>query len=178
MRVLLQACGSDGESQEVTFTHGVASGDPLADRVILWTRIAPKKIEPVELKWQIATDAGFADILRSGTVLATADTDFTAKVDAAGLAPARSYFYRFVFNETRSPAGRLRTLPAAGVAQVKLAVFSCANYPAGFFNVYADAAGAQLGVTVAPRRLSLRIRQGWLCLRGRRCARAGVGTGP
>ncbi len=138
--VLLQACGSDGEQQEVAFTHGVASGDPLADRVILWTRISPKKIEPVELKWQLATDAGFADILRSGTVLTTADTDFTVKVDAAGLAPARSYFYRFLFNETRSPVGRLRTLPAAGVAQVRLAVFSCANYPAGFFNVYADAA--------------------------------------
>lgn len=135
----LQACG-DGERQDVVFAHGVASGDPLADRVILWTRVTPRLLEPVELMWQIANDGAFTDVVRSGTVRATPEADFTAKVDAAGLAPGRLYHYRFSFGDTRSPAGRLRTLPAVGVAQVRLAVFSCSNYPAGFFNAYADAA--------------------------------------
>ena len=138
--VWLQACGSDGERQEIVFAHGVASGDPLADRVILWTRVTPKLNEPVDLLWQVANDSAFTDIVRSGTVRATPEADFTAKVDAAGLAPGRAYHYRFSFGDTRSPAGRLRTLPAAGAAQVRLAVFSCSNYPAGFFNAYADAA--------------------------------------
>ena len=136
----LQGCGSDGDGQEVVFAHGVASGDPLADRVILWTRATPRLDAPVELVWQVADDAGFARPVRSGTVRATPEADFTAKVDVTGLAPGRTYFYRFGFGTLFSSVGRTRTLPAAGVSGVRLAVFSCANFPAGYFNVYADAA--------------------------------------
>jgi alkaline phosphatase D len=138
--VTLHGCGSDGDGQEVSFAHGVASGDPLVDRVILWTRVTPKLIEPVDLVWQVAADVGFTNVLRAGTVRATPDADFTAKVDATGLAPGRTYFYRFGFGTQYSATGRMRTLPAQGVSRVRIAVFSCANYPAGFFNVYADAA--------------------------------------
>ncbi len=136
----LQGCGSDDDGQEVAFLHGVASGDPLADRVILWTRVTPKKTEAVDLDWQVADDAEFARVIRSGTVRAAPGSDFTAKVDATGLAPGRQYHYRFAHGATISQVGRVRTLPPAGVAQVRLAVFSCANHPAGFFNAYADAA--------------------------------------
>ena len=112
----LQGCGSDGDGQEVVFAHGVASGDPLADRVILWTRATPRLDAPVELVWQVADDAGFARPVRSGTVRATPEADFTAKVDVTGLAPGRTYFYRFGFGTLFSSVGRTRTLPAAGVA--------------------------------------------------------------
>ncbi len=138
--VTLHGCGSDGDGQEVSFAHGVASGDPLVDRVILWTRVTPKLIEPVDLVWQVAADVGFTNVLRAGTVRATPDADFTAKVDATGLAPGRTYFYRFGFGTQYSATGRMRTLPAQGVSRVRIAVFSCSYYPAGFFNVYADAA--------------------------------------
>ena len=122
------------------FQHGVASGDPLADRVILWTRVtAPptrSAIGPIEVEWQIAADAPLTRVVRRGTAQALPDRDFTVKVDAAGLEPGRQYFYAFTAAGQRSPVGRTRTLPTGGVARVRLAVVSCANYPAGYFNPY------------------------------------------
>lgn len=138
---MLTACADiDTLPNNVKFSHGVASGDPLNDRVILWTRVTPERSEAVELEWQVASDAGFNSITQSGKVVATPERDFTAKVDASGLTAGQVYFYRFRQGDTLSPVGRTKTLPAAGIAQVKLAVFSCSNYPAGYFNVYGDAA--------------------------------------
>jgi alkaline phosphatase D len=134
----LTAC-ADKETT-VRFSHGVASGDPLTDRVILWTRATPWKSGPVTLQWQVAKDSGFADVVASGSVVASAETDYTAKVDAIGLTAGTSYSYRFTHDSQVSAVGRTKTLPTGAVSQVKLAVFSCANYPAGYFNVYADAA--------------------------------------
>ncbi len=136
--VALSGCGGDDE--EPAFQYGVASGDPLADRVILWTHARyPSSADPVVLRWQVAEDAGFARIVASGTVSASAATGHTAKADATGLAPGREYFYRFSAGGTRSAVGSTRTLPA-NATEVKLAVLSCSNYPAGFFNVYAEVA--------------------------------------
>jgi alkaline phosphatase D len=136
----LTACSADKETT-VLFSHGVASGDPLTDRVILWTRATVSKSDtPVTLQWQVAKDSGFADVVASGSVVASAETDYTAKVDAIGLTAGTSYHYRFTHDAQVSPVGRTKTLPTGAVSQVKLAVFSCANYPAGHFNVYADAA--------------------------------------
>ena len=91
----LAACGSDAPPAE--FKYGVASGDPLGDRVMLWTHAKIKdSADAVALTWQVATDKGFASIVRSGSVSATEATSFTAKVDATGLTPGSSYFYRFL----------------------------------------------------------------------------------
>jgi alkaline phosphatase D len=140
LAVGLAACSADKETT-VLFSHGVASGDPLTDRVILWTRATVSKSDtPVTLKWQVARDAAFADVVASGAVEATAATDYTVKVDATGLSAGTSYNYRFTHDAQVSPVGKTKTLPTGAVSQVKMAVFSCANYPAGFFNAYADAA--------------------------------------
>jgi alkaline phosphatase D len=129
------------EHGDVAFLHGVASGDPLTDRVILWTRVTPHKPdEQHDVHWQIATDAGMTQLVGGGTVATGVGQDYTVKVDAAGLLPGHVYFYRFSSGAAVSPVGRTRTLPKQDVRQVRLAVFCCSNYPAGYFNVYADAA--------------------------------------
>jgi alkaline phosphatase D len=140
------ACG-DSESVEAAsrpaqFTFGVASGDPMSDRVILWTYAkVPASSAAVPLTWQVATDTGFNAVVSSGQVEALEANAFTAKVDAAGLAPGATYFFRFRDAlGTSSTVGTTQTLPAASVASVKLAVFSCSLYSEGFFNVYAEAA--------------------------------------
>jgi alkaline phosphatase D len=139
---ILSACGSSGSTRPAEFRYGVASGDPLTDRVILWThaRIADST-ETVNLRWQVATDAGFANIVASGRTTATADSGFTVKVDAAGLTAGTRYFYRFTDNAgVVSTVGTTRTLPASNVSTVRFAVFSCSLYSAGYFNAYDAAA--------------------------------------
>jgi alkaline phosphatase D len=139
----LAGCSDSGTVTRLpaSFTYGVASGDPLADRVILWTYARfPDDPSPVLLRWQVATDSAFATIVSSGQVSASEATGFTAKVDATGLTAGTDYFYRFLsdFNGI-SPVGTTRTLPSTNATSVTLAVFSCSLYSEGFFNVY-DAA--------------------------------------
>lgn len=136
----LAGCSSSNDDPQISFAHGTASGDPLADRVMLWTRVSSSTPADVPVRWEVASDTAFASIVASGDATAAASRDYTLKVDATGLQAGRTYFYRFRAFGTNSPVGRTRTLPADGVTQVKLAVFSCANYPAGYFNVYAEAA--------------------------------------
>lgn len=141
----LAACGGGDDdvaptdSPQVTYQHGVASGDPLADRVIVWTRVTPAVSADVAVQWEVASDAAFTTIVRSGSATALVAADHTVKVDVTGLTAATVYHYRFAVGTQRSPAGRTKTLPAGSVASVRLAVFSCSNYPAGYFNVYAAA---------------------------------------
>ena len=138
----LSACGgsSDPSATPVVFNYGVASGDPLADRVILWTHAKPETgSEAVELTYEVSSTVDFAALVTSGKAMVTEASGYTAKADAKGLAAGKEYFYRFKSAGGTSAAGRTRTLPAAPAAEVKLAVMSCANYPAGFFNVYAEA---------------------------------------
>lgn len=122
------------------FQHGVASGDPLADRVIIWTRVSPHTPGPVAVQWEVALDEGFLRVVRRGRVLANANSDYTVKADVLGLSPDARLFYRFRANGQTSVTGRTRTLPVGAVEQIKLAVFSCSNYPAGYFHIYAEAA--------------------------------------
>ena len=118
------------------FRHGVASGDPLADRVMLWTRVtsAADATAAIDVRWRVASDEALANVIATGTVQTNADRDFTVKVDAGGLQPGRPYFYAFDVNGERSPVGRTRTLPSA-TDRVRLASICCSNYPAGYFNV-------------------------------------------
>jgi alkaline phosphatase D len=134
----LSACGGDGDSAE--FNFGVSSGDPLMDKVILWTHAKyPGSDAAVALRYQVANDVAFSQIVSEGDVTATVATGFTAKVDASGLKAGTAYFYRFSQGASHSPVGRTRTLPQTADS-LKLAVMSCTNFPAGFFNVYAEVA--------------------------------------
>ena len=139
----LAGCSEDDDDKPVRFSHGVASGDPLSDRVMLWTRVvaldsADRYDIPVD--WELASDAGFATVVARGSALARLSADFCVKVDAAGLQPGTTYHYRFWAYGQVSATGRTRTLPSGAVSQARLAVFSCSNYPTGYFNVYAEAA--------------------------------------
>lgn len=118
------------------FQHGVASGDPLQDRVILWTRVTAPTQEDIQLSWAVATDPDFNDVVSSGTGLACADDDHTVRVDVAGLRPGHRYFYRFHVLGQTSPVGRTRTLPANDATHVRFAQASCAKFNAGYFNAY------------------------------------------
>lgn len=132
------------------FTHGIASGDPLADRVILWTRVLPGSsgTAAVPCIWQMATDDTFETIVASGEATARAERDYTVNVDAAGLAPGTRYCYRFMAHGVTSPVGCTRTLPAGVVSEFKMAVASCSNYPQGFFHAYRDIAESDLNVVL------------------------------
>ena len=144
----LQGCLSSSSSSDdetvrgLAFEHGVASGDPLTDRVLLWTRITPTdgNNADVQIGWEIATDSGFTDLVHSGTASTNAARDFTLKVDAQNLLPGTRYYFRFKVAGVTSPVGRCKTLPAGSIEQVRFAVLSCSNYPAGLFHVYAAAA--------------------------------------
>ncbi|MFE2293512.1 alkaline phosphatase D family protein [Streptomyces sp. NPDC059452] len=132
------------------FLHGVASGDPLPDGVLLWTRVTPEPgAEPgsgrgadTPVCWEVAEDREFTAIAASGATLASAPSDHTVKADVRGLRPATTYYFRFTAGapdgEVRSPTGRTRTAPAVGasVAQIRFGVVSCANWEAGWFSAY------------------------------------------
>lgn len=138
--------GADAKPRgESAFRHGVASGDPLSDRVILWTRVSPESDAlgaSIAISWWVARDEAGSDIAGEGEATAVADRDYTIKIDVDGLVAGEAYYYGFRVDGTgdRSPTGRTRTLPPSGVERVRLAFASCANYPAGFFNGYAHLA--------------------------------------
>ena len=119
------------------FRHGVASGDPLPDRVILWTRVTPDGGDAVvDVRWLVATDPDLTRVVTGGTSRTSAERDFTVKVDAGGLDPGRTYYYAFDLGRARSPVGRTKTMPEGTIDRVRLASVCCSNYPAGFFTVY------------------------------------------
>ncbi|MCX8099076.1 MAG: alkaline phosphatase D family protein [Casimicrobiaceae bacterium] len=137
--VLLSGCGTD-DGPIPEFKFGVASGDPLADRVVIWTHARfPDRLDDVPLEWEVATDSSFTSLAASGQAVARAEHGHTVKVDVGGLRPGTSYFYRFRYAGVLSPTGQTRTLPTGQVERIRLAVFSCSNYPAGFFHAYAEA---------------------------------------
>lgn len=144
----VSACGGGGSGgggtppggAATSFMHGVASGDPMADRVILWTRVTVASPGTVNLAWEVSSDSNFGVIVARGTASTGPERDHTVKVDATGLQPSSVYFYRFYLGAEPSPTGRTKTLPVGNVSQVRMAVLSCANFPAGYFNVYAEVA--------------------------------------
>jgi alkaline phosphatase D len=122
-------------STSAAFAHGIASGDPLADRVVLWTRVTVSS--PVaDVRWRVASDPALARVVASGSTRTAAARDYTVKVDVGGLDPATTYYYAFTVGKEQSRIGRTRTLPDARAARLRLAAVSCSNYPYGFFNVY------------------------------------------
>lgn len=122
------------------FTHGVASGEPGADRVLLWTRFEAGGDE-ARLGYEVSDRLDFARVLSRGEVAARASSDWCAKVFAEGLEPGRWYYYRFVGPAGEvSPIGRTRTLPQGPVDRFRIAAFSCSNIGFGYFNAYAHAA--------------------------------------
>ncbi len=133
---------------QVNFEHGVASGDPLQDRVILWTRLTPSDSSArLQVTWEIALDQQFKQIIKTDKVTTAAAQDFTVKVDAIGLKPNQSYFYRFSFGDKISPIGQTKTLPTS-TSKVSFAVCSCSNYPAGYFYVYREMAKQDVDVVI------------------------------
>lgn len=121
------------------FTHGVASGEPAANSVLLWTRYAAAN--DTQLIAEVSDSADFARVAGGGTVIASGDRDHTAKLRVDGLEPGRWYYYRFVAPDgSMSPTGRTRTLPQGPVAAFTLGLFSCSNLPFGWFNAYGHAA--------------------------------------
>ena len=123
-------------AERAVFRHGVASGDPLGDSVILWTRVTATAGARPEVGWEVAKDATFTRIVLRGSVTTGVERDFTVKIDASGLEPATTYYYRFTTLGERSPIGRTKTLPVSLTERVRLAVASCSNLPYGYFNVY------------------------------------------
>jgi len=126
---------------DFSFNHGVASGDPVADGMILWTRVTPLiTTKSLVVGWEVSKDAQFSELELRGSANVDETTDFTLKVDARGLMAGQLYYYRFVGNGIVSSAGKCKTLPTEDVEQINFIVCSCANYPAGYFHAYADAA--------------------------------------
>ena len=135
----LTACGSD-EKNTVTvasFEHGVASGDPTQTQVIIWTRVTTEA-SYVDVSWQVSVAEDFSSIEQSGTFATDTSRDFTVKVDVQNLNPNTQYYYRFMVGEASSIVGITQTLPEGSVDKASMAVVSCANYPAGYFNVYKE----------------------------------------
>ncbi len=141
---ILPGCGglADKLLGEGAFDHGIASGDPLQDSVILWTRFTPAATAPDKtlIAWDIALDNNFEEIVASDVGKASIVNDFCVKVDVRGLEPDTHYYYRFRSKNSASSVGHTRTLPQTGGDKLKLAVLSCANHPAGYFHVYREVA--------------------------------------
>jgi len=128
----------------VAFYHGVASGDPTQNELIIWTRVTSSLLS-VDVVWEVAADDQFSSIVKTGELQATAQTDYTIKVDVTGLQAATQYFYRFIAaqqngSKIESSIGKAKTLPDGDVSSFKMAICSCSNYPAGYFHAYAEMA--------------------------------------
>jgi alkaline phosphatase D len=131
------------------FYHGVASGDPLTDRVIIWTRVTPQQFVPsVEVAWEVSANETFSPLLTSGTVTTTPAKDYTVKVDVTGLQPDATYYYRFKALDKFSPVGQTKTTPVGNRDSLKFAVVSCANWEFGYFNAYGAIAKKQLDAVI------------------------------
>ncbi len=130
------------------FSLGVASGDPLADGVVLWTRLAPDPLADdgfggltdarLPVRWEVADDEGFTRVVRRGSALASRDLGYSVHVEVDGLAPDRWYWYRFHAGDATSPVGRTRTTPVgtAPASALQFAFVSCQNFEQGLFTAY------------------------------------------
>ncbi len=132
-----------GDSIHAPFYHGVASGDPLSNAVIIWTRItpAPSDFTPLTVNYQVSSDSLFGSIVASGSVTTDSSYDWTIKKDITGLSPNSIYYYRFDNGlGSYSLRGRTRTAPSGSISDLKFAVFSCSSIFSGYFNSYARVA--------------------------------------
>ena len=118
------------------FAHGVASGDPTEDGVVLWTRVSAQEAS-VPLSYRVARDRDLRDVVAAGEVAAEAEHDHAVSVDVGGLEPATAYYYGFESGGQSSPVARTRTLAGPAAEGVRFAICSCAKFNAGYFNAYA-----------------------------------------
>lgn len=131
--------GAAAVLSESGFTHGVASGEPSASSVLLWTRFVAAN--DTRLRCEVAADSRFTNVIGGGDLTARGEADHTAKLTVTGLRPGQWYFYRFIAPDgSMSTVGRTRTLPDGDVARFGLALFSCSNLPFGWFNAYGHVA--------------------------------------
>jgi alkaline phosphatase D len=139
--------------QTYPFTLGVASGDPWADSVVLWTRLAPEPLEgggmpaaSLEVEWEVAREDSFRTIVQKGTAIARPELGHSVHVEVQGLEPGREYWYRFRAGREVSLAGRTVTAPATAsrVERLRFAVCGCSNYEAGYFTALRHLAAEQL----------------------------------
>ena len=134
---VLAALGDPVRNQ--IFSHGIASGDPTHDGVVLWTRVTASGT--VTVSWQLAIDSDFNTILQRGETTTSEDIDHTVKIEVINLDPGQVYYYRFTIDEVTSEPGRTRTLPEGPLERLGIAIASCSNYPFGYFNAYEEIAG-------------------------------------
>lgn len=127
------------------FIHGVASGDPASDSVLIWTRVEPVGNGLELVGWEIADDPAFEKVVQNGSFSTDEHRDFTVKVVATDLKPGRVYYYRFSIDGESSRIGRTRTLPDGHIDALGLAIASCSNFAFGYFNAY-DAIAADASV--------------------------------
>ena len=116
------------------FSHGIASGDPTHDSVLLWTRVAA--VGAAEVGWELALDTDFTQIVQQGSMETSETRDHTVKVIASNLQPGQMYYYRFSMDGVVSEPGRTRTLPTGSLERLGIAIASCSNFPFGYFNAY------------------------------------------
>ena len=145
MGAVARTPAASGFFQPVPFPLGVASGDPTADGVVLWTRLARDPLhgggmpaDDVEVTWEVARDERMQNVVQRGTTVASAALGHSVHVEVAGLDPARWYWYRFRAGSEASAVGRTRTLPAAGAAveRLRFAFASCQHYEQGYYTAY------------------------------------------
>jgi alkaline phosphatase D len=122
------------------FLHGVASGDPLPDAVVIWTRMTSEESGPLEVSWKMATDASMLFEVASGVVSTGPERDYTVKVDVQGLQENTFYYYQFTHAGKRSVIGRTRTGTLGPLERLRLAAVSCSDYRQGYFHAYANMA--------------------------------------
>lgn len=139
------------------FTLGVCSGDPTADRVVLWTRLAIDPLNgggmppvPVPVYWRVATDEGLHNVVRSGRTIAAPDAGHSVHVEVDDLEPHRWYWYQFRAGDALSPVGRTRTCPPRrqAVDRMRFAIASCQNFEAGLYTAYAHMAEEDLDLVI------------------------------
>ena len=128
------------------FQHGIASGDILPDRAIIWTRVTPEPAavpgsgigKKAVVQWQVATDARFSQIVATSEAKTGPEIDHTVKVDVSRLRPSTVYYYRFMLKNAVSDVGRFRTAPAYGttVSSLRFGLVSCSNFEGGYFSGY------------------------------------------
>ena len=145
------ACAKAPESPPyegaVSFAHGVASGDPTHEAVVIWTRVSPERAGPVPVRWVLARNRKLTDVVKTGVFETGSERDYTVKIDVTGLRSNAPYFFGFIAGGQTSTIGKTRTLAHGRQADLKLGIVSCASFPHGFFNAY-DALSKVDGVDV------------------------------
>lgn len=133
--LLPAACSQTATIPDSIFAHGVASGDPEPNSVVIWTRVSGSK-DPVAVDWYVARDSEMLDVVSHGQLTTNAQRDHTVKQVVDGLEPGKRYFYQFVVNGTTSTLGQTKTLPVGHLERLVIAVVTCSNFPFGYFNAY------------------------------------------